>query len=301
MPALSTDYLTKVGDPGTATTLAAPGHLIGGTSITVVSTANYPTTTGCIFAIDTVTIVNGEEVRDAGSYTEWEGVVTGATTIESMVLRYGTDQNYPAGATTRVYIPVSSSRENRLIDGLLVSLDQDGTLKAGAVDNAACFGAGVVDNAALAAASVSNSKLITTAGDLGGAWKDWTPTLTNISLGNGTMVAKYTLIGKTVHYMLSIKFGSSTSVTSANSKFTLPLEVNSSWGTTGFTLGSAAYFIAGAERHAGIVVWQSSTEALFRRFTVSGTSILTATFTSTSPSTWQTNDTILVTGTYETV
>jgi hypothetical protein len=149
MPA-STDYFTKVGDPGTASTLAAPGHLIGGTSITVVSTANYPTTTGCVFAIDTVTIVNGEEVRDAGSYTEWEGVVTGATTIESMVLRYGTDQNYPAGATTRVYIPVASSRENRLIDGLLVSLDQDGTLKADAVDNSAAIKDGVVTNAKLA-------------------------------------------------------------------------------------------------------------------------------------------------------
>jgi len=126
MVAAATDYFTEVGDPGTATTLVAPGHLIGGTSITVVSTANYPTDTGVIFAIDTVTLVNGEEVRDAGSYTEWEATVAGATSITNMALRYGADQNYPAGATTRVYIPVASSRENRLVNGIIVQHKQTG-------------------------------------------------------------------------------------------------------------------------------------------------------------------------------
>jgi hypothetical protein len=127
MAAAETDYFTKVGSPGTATTLSAPGHTIGGTSITVISTTNWPTTTGAIFAMDTFTLVNGVEVRDVGSYTEWEGIVASSTSITNMVLRYGTDQNYAAGTTTRVYIPVSSSRENRLIDGMLVEHDQDGT------------------------------------------------------------------------------------------------------------------------------------------------------------------------------
>lgn len=130
MSASQTDMFTKVGDPGTATTLSAPGHTIGGSSFKVVSTSNWPTGTGAIFAVDTVTLVSGQEVRDVGSYTEWEGVVTDSTTISSAVIRYGSDQNYPAGATTRVYIPVASSRENRLVDGLLVSHNQDGTLAA---------------------------------------------------------------------------------------------------------------------------------------------------------------------------
>jgi len=127
MAAAETDYFTKVGSPGTATTLSAPGHTIAGTSITVISTTNWPTTTGAIFAMDTFTLVNGVEVRDVGSYTEWEGIVASSTSITNMVLRYGTDQNYAAGTTTRVYIPVSSSRENRLVDGMLVEHDQDGT------------------------------------------------------------------------------------------------------------------------------------------------------------------------------
>lgn len=136
MAAASTDYLTHVGNPGTATTLAAPGHTIAGTAIVVGSTSNWPTDTGVIFAIDTVSIVNGVQVRNAGTYCEFEGIVTSGTDIANMVLRFGTDQNYPAGSTTRVYIPVASSRENRLVDGLLTSLNQDGSLKTNVVTTA---------------------------------------------------------------------------------------------------------------------------------------------------------------------
>ena len=159
MAASSQDRFTRVGTPGSATTLAAPGHTIGGTAITVGSTSNWDTITGQIFAMDTVTIVNGKEVRDVGSYTEWEGVVSSSTSVTSLVLRYGTDQNYPAGSTTRVYIPVASSRENRLVDGILVSLDQDGTLKAGAVDNTAAIADGVVTTAKILNSNITTAKV----------------------------------------------------------------------------------------------------------------------------------------------
>ncbi len=132
MAAAATDYFTEVGSPGTATTLAAPGHIIAGTAITVVATSNWPTTTGVIFAMDTVTIVDGEEVRDVGTYTEWEGVVASATSITGMILRVGTDQNYPAGSTTRVYIPVAATKENRNTQGILVDHKQDGHHKLSA-------------------------------------------------------------------------------------------------------------------------------------------------------------------------
>jgi len=128
MPALATDYFTKVGSPGSATTLSAPGHTIGATSWTVGATTNWPTDTGAIFAVDTVTLVNGVEVRNVGSYTEWEGVVASATSVTGTVLRYGTDQDYPANSLTRVYIPVASSERNRSVDGLLISHKQDGTM-----------------------------------------------------------------------------------------------------------------------------------------------------------------------------
>ena len=152
MPALATDYFTKVGSPGSATTLSAPGHTIGATSWTVGATTNWSTDTGVIFAVDTVTLVNGVEVRNVGSYTEWEGVVASATSVTGTVLRYGTDQDYPANSLTRVYIPVASSERNRSVDGILTSLDQDGTLKAGAVDVTAVIADGIITKAKFATA-----------------------------------------------------------------------------------------------------------------------------------------------------
>jgi len=126
MAASANDLLIKTGE-GTATTLSSPGYTIGNTSVTVVSTTNWPTDTGVIFAIDTAEIVDGEQVQVAGTYCEFEGVVSGATSITSVDLVTGTPQNYAAGALTRVYIPLSSEVQNRMVAHNLEQHAQDGT------------------------------------------------------------------------------------------------------------------------------------------------------------------------------
>lgn len=125
MSAAATDKLQKVG-VATATTLDAPGYTVGGTSVTVVSTTNWPTTTGITFAMDEID-ANGDQV--AGSYNEYVGVVASATSITNVshASGTGTDQNYSAGTTTRVYMPVSAERENRIVDWGLVEHGQLGT------------------------------------------------------------------------------------------------------------------------------------------------------------------------------
>lgn len=62
MAANANDLLIKTSE-GTATTLSSPGYTIGNTSVTVVSTTNWPTDTGVIFAIDVAEIVDGEQVQ----------------------------------------------------------------------------------------------------------------------------------------------------------------------------------------------------------------------------------------------
>lgn len=124
MAASANDMLQKVGVAGTLTSLSAPGHSISGTTITVGSTTNWPTDTGVTFAIRQV---DSSGVLVAGTYTEWRGVVSGST-LTGMVLAYGTDQVYPAGSTTQVYIPVSAYSHNRMIDALTAEHSQlDGT------------------------------------------------------------------------------------------------------------------------------------------------------------------------------
>lgn len=109
------DLLIEVGTPGTATTLSAPGYAIGNTSLTVGSTTNWPTATGVIFAMDEV---DSAGVRVDGTYNVYEGVVSGATSITDVahITGSGTNRNYSAGATTRVYIVVASEITRRLVE-----------------------------------------------------------------------------------------------------------------------------------------------------------------------------------------
>lgn len=131
MSAAASDLFMYVGDPGTATTLSAPGYTAGSsTSINVGSTANWPTATGVAFAMDEVATVNGTETQVPGSYREFVGTVASATSVSNISCVYGTDRDFSAGATTRVYIPISAERENRLVEGLVVSHKQDGTMIA---------------------------------------------------------------------------------------------------------------------------------------------------------------------------
>lgn len=160
MAASTTDLLTKVGDPGTATTLSAPGYTTGGTSINVGSTTHFPSTTAFVFAIDEVETVGGEEVRVAGTYNTYRGIVSSGTQISSVTWLSGDgDRDYAAGAGTRVYITTASAWANRLIDGLNVSHNPDGTLKDGAVDDAAVLASNVVTTAKIADSNVTTAKI----------------------------------------------------------------------------------------------------------------------------------------------
>jgi hypothetical protein len=47
----------------------------------------------------------------------------------------------------------------------------------------------------------------------GGLWQDYVPSFSNVSVGNGTLTARYTQNGKTVHFWVDIAVGSSSSVT----------------------------------------------------------------------------------------
>jgi hypothetical protein len=51
----------------------------------------------------------------------------------------------------------------------------------------------------------------------------WTPTWTRLTVGNGTVVARYGTSGKFVFVDISLTFGSTTSITGNSPEFTLPV------------------------------------------------------------------------------
>lgn len=283
MVALATDKLLKVGNPGSATTLSAPGYTIGATSITVGSTSNWPTDTGVVFAIDEAQVVNGVEVQVAGTYNEYVGVVSSGTSVTSVAWKVGVgDRNYASGALTRVYIPVSAERENRIVEWGTAQHNQDGshgvvtatsltsasglTVTAGAVS----LPAGSLATAALASGSVTNAKLSTTSGEPGGAWTSWSPTFTGFTIGNGTVTARYTLIGKTVHARFHILYGSTTQIT-GDFGISNPVTAAANAGTGNITPRGQFIAFNGGTIHNGVMGNTSTTATNMRFIVASGT------------------------------
>lgn len=47
------------------------------------------------------------------------------------------------------------------------------------------------------------------------AWTSYVPTLVNLTIGNGTMVAAYSRVGKLIHFRVRIVFGNTTNISAA--------------------------------------------------------------------------------------
>ena len=135
----------------------------------------------------------------------------------------------------------------------------------------------------------------------GSAWTAWTPTWTNLSLGNGTVVAAYVQIGKTVFCRLSLVFGSTTSV-SGLIEFSFPVTKATYGGTTQTTLGACRCYDASATTpYNGKISYVSSTVAAVVVDAVSGSQITSPESSATVPFTWTTSDEITAEFFYEAV
>lgn len=122
------------------------------------------------------------------------------------------------------------------------------------------------------------------------AWTAYTPTFTNITLGNGSTDFSYIQIGKTVHVRGRLTFGSTTSISGA-ATFSLP----ASGKLVGY--GSAILRAAAAD-YEGVAV-AGTTGIVCSVFNSAGTYSARANTSATVPATWTTGDLISFSVTYE--
>lgn len=127
------------------------------------------------------------------------------------------------------------------------------------------------------------------------AWSTWTPTLTNLTLGNGTQVAKYAQIGKTVDFLWSLTLGSTSAVGSTPS-FTLPVAASTDYPAYPPLFGMLTD--ASTSSRAPAVVNLSSTTTIIVQYFSSLNTV--ANIGSTVPWTWTTSDVLTVGGRYYT-
>jgi hypothetical protein len=132
---------------------------------------------------------------------------------------------------------------------------------------------------------------------VGTPWTTWTPTLVNLTLGDGSLTARYTQIGKTVFFNIVFILGSTSSV-AANSTISLPVTASSSINAN-TAIGSSLLKDANVGEYIGLTRFLSTTT--IRPVTLQGNVafVTAASISDTSPFTWTNTDRMVITGTYE--
>jgi len=125
-------------------------------------------------------------------------------------------------------------------------------------------------------------------------WTTWTPTLSNLTQGNGTVLARYLQVGKLVHYRFVFTLGTTSAVGTAP-RFTLPVAPLASYTAGIDQLGDVSELGPATNRRGIVLLVSGSTVEIFSY----GTTGAMATTTATVPFTWATGHAMSCTGAYE--
>ena len=158
-------------------------------------------------------------------------------------------------------------------------------------------------------AKITNSMLDTTTGQPGGAWQSFTPvwsaSTTAPAIGNGVLTGAYMQVGKTVHYRLYFKAGSTTTFGAGSWRFSLPVPALSAQAMSPNSPGvSPASFIGGWYAENPLVVGYGGTLMLLDTTKVvlhfsNTTAGVVSQVSASAPGTWANTWYIMGNGTYE--
>lgn len=130
-------------------------------------------------------------------------------------------------------------------------------------------------------------------------WAAFTPTWTNLTVGNATQTARYVQNGKTISFWVKLVLGSTSSV-STEPSMNFPVAAQSTEAGQCANL-NYIYEDSGLSRYQGIVDPVTNSSSTFRLcvLNASATYGTSTQITSSVPFTWGTGDTIYIAGTYE--
>jgi len=136
-----------------------------------------------------------------------------------------------------------------------------------------------------------------------GTYTAYTPTFTNLTVGNGTSTARFSRVNNIVNYYGFFTFGTTSSLTASGVNITLPITANGIYATlNGLIMGNTTFYDASAATwyKGEVMSIGSTTLGLMRCFIASGTFLTNmANVTTTNPMTWTTSDQLIWNITYE--
>lgn len=150
---------------------------------------------------------------------------------------------------------------------------------------------------ALTAGAIKPNALVSGTGT-SWAWQTWAPSYSNITIGDGTVVAKYIQIGKTVTGQFTFTLGSTSAIGNSGTIST-PVTASSNYTAQNNVIGPCIFLDSGTIAYSGIVRLETTTT--FRPIVgkADTTYLGTAGITATIPHTWAVNDVISFSFTYE--
>jgi hypothetical protein len=227
--------------------------------------------------------------------TSTDLVKDGATAIEALGDGIDTSLVDLKGGTTGQVLSKATSAD---MDFTWVTSDDANAIQNAIVDaKGDLIAATANDTPARLAVGANNTVLIadstqSTGLRWGGGWTTWSPGWINLTVGNGTIVARYQQIGKTVNFYLSFTFGSTSSM-GTTPLFTLPVTSAQSFNQF------FGFFTDVGVGNYNAAIDCNSTVAYLTTIRTSGTYADGVYVTPTIPFTWTTTDSFTFSGTYE--
>lgn len=127
------------------------------------------------------------------------------------------------------------------------------------------------------------------------SWTTYTPTIGNVTQGNGTLVAKAAKVGRMVHFYVSFTLGTTSSIAAAAVTVTLPY--------TAAVVGSGLLWgqmtDTGTQNYPMFPIWASTTSLTLAAQNAAGTYTVAAGMATSVPFTWGSTDVFNVGGIYE--
>jgi hypothetical protein len=155
-------------------------------------------------------------------------------------------------------------------------------------------------NYATAWSNVTNAMLSTTAGEIGGAWVTYAPSVTNITVATSSFDAAYLQVGKTVYFRIQYTMTANPTAVGLI-QFSLPVaavnDINPGTATAVFldsSAGGNGVFSASVVFAAG-----PPTRVVLRAVNSAGTYAVGTTPSLTIPFAWASGDNIRIAGVYQ--
>jgi len=255
-----------------------------------------------------VSVTTGTIVKPLHGLTTGDGNVVGTDASQTLTRKTLTNPTINTGTLTGTIANsgtisggtitggtiTASSLTSPTINGatLTGTITNSGTITGGTITS------GTINSATLDAASTIGGVSGTTLAANQASWTSWTPTWSGTGVsatGASSPSYRYSIVGKTVNFRISVVKGTSNFGT-ADLAFSTP----TGYTPLATTIGDAV-FNNGAQRYLGIAIISSAgTITPLANPDVAGTLNYGRSPTNTTvPFTWGTSDSIIITGTYE--